>query len=410
VTDLKETLERLYGRIAKGTKLGLERIQAAADRLGNPEKSFEAVHVAGTNGKGSVCAFVAAMLSQKPEERVGLYTSPHLCRFAERIRIAGEPISDEQVQKHISAALDIDPELTFFEVTTLAAFLAFREAGVTIAVVEVGLGGRLDATNILPPPKVVAITRVAYDHTDILGDSLARIGAEKAGIVKTGSKVVLGKLHPDARGAAEKRIAEVGAELIPLSSAEPYPGAQLAYPRMAMFGTNLAVAMTVARQLDLTPEQMSRGVEATAWPGRNELLHRNGQELTLLDCCHNPDGAVLLSHIIDATAAETVGNRRQVALVFGAVEGKNWQAMLDRLEHTAMHRIYVKPDVPRGVPIEPMAERYSGELAPSIADALKRARSKVGPRGLVVVTGSTFIVGPARAVLLGLPTDPPVHY
>jgi dihydrofolate synthase/folylpolyglutamate synthase len=410
VSDLKDTLERLYGRISKGTKLGLERVAAAADKLGNPEKAFAAVHVAGTNGKGSVCAFVAGMLAQNSDEKVGLYTSPHLSRFAERIQIGGNPISDEELEKHVAAALDADPELTFFEATTLAAFLAFREAGVTTAVIETGLGGRLDATNIIPAPKVAAITRVAYDHTEELGDSLAKIGIEKAGIIKAGSKIVLGKLHPQARGAAEKRISEVGAELIPLSSAEPYPGAQLAYPRMAMFGTNLAVAMTIARQLDLTPEQMARGVEATSWPGRNELLHRNGQELTLLDCCHNPDGAVLLSHIVDATAAETVGNRRQVVLVFGAVEGKNWQAMLDRLEHTAMHRVYVQPEVARAVAIEPMQARYAGEAASSVSDALKKARALVGPRGLVVVTGSIFLVGPARAVLLGLPSDPPVHY
>jgi dihydrofolate synthase/folylpolyglutamate synthase len=410
VSDLKDTLERLYGRISKGTKLGLERVSAAADKLGNPERAFAAVHVAGTNGKGSVCAFVSSMLTQKSEETVGLYTSPHLSRFAERIQIGGKPISDEQLQKHVATALDIEPDLTFFEATTLAAFLAFREAGVTTAVVETGLGGRLDATNIIPPPKVAAITRVAYDHMVELGDSLAKIGAEKAGIIKAGSKVVLGKLHPQGRGAAEKRISEVGAELVALSSAEPYPGAQLAYPRMAMFGTNLAVAMSVARELDLTPEQMARGVEATTWPGRNELLHRNGQELTLLDCCHNPDGAVLLSHIIDATAAETVGNRRQVVLVFGAVEGKNWPAMLDRLEHTALHRVYVKPDVPSAIPVEPMQARYAGDTAASISAALKKARTKVGPRGLVVVTGSTFLVGPARAILLGLPSDPPVHY
>jgi dihydrofolate synthase/folylpolyglutamate synthase len=410
VSDLKDTLERLYGRISKGTKLGLERVTAAAAKLGNPERAFAVVHVAGTNGKGSVCAFVAAMLAQRSEEKVGLYTSPHLCRFAERIQIGGKPIEDAELERHLTAALDADPELTFFEAATLAAFLAFREAGVTTAVLETGLGGRLDATNIVPPPKVVAITRVAYDHMAELGDSLAKIGAEKAGIIKAGSKVVLGKLHPQARGAAEKRIAEVGAELVPLSSAEPYPGAQLAYPRMAMFGTNLAVAMTVARELGLTPEQMARGVEATSWPGRNELLHRNGQELTLLDCCHNPDGAVLLSHIIDATAAETVGNRRQVVLVFGAVEGKNWPAMLDRLEHTALHRVYVKPDVQRAVPIEPMQARYPGEAAASVAEALKKARNKVGPRGLVVVTGSIFLVGPARAILLGLPSDPPIHY
>lgn len=410
MSDLKDTLERLYGRISKGTKLGLERVTAAAAKLGNPERAFAVVHVAGTNGKGSVCAFVAAMLAQRSEEKVGLYTSPHLCRFAERIQIGGKPIEDDELERHVSAALDVDPELTFFEAATLAAFLAFREAGVTTAVLETGLGGRLDATNIVPSPKVVAITRVAYDHMAELGDSLAKIGAEKAGIIKAGSKVVLGKLHPQARGAAEKRIAEVGAELVPLSSAEPYPGAQLAYPRMAMFGTNLAVAMTVARELGLTPEQMARGVEATSWPGRNELLHRNGQELTLLDCCHNPDGAVLLSHIIDATAAETVGNRRQVVLVFGAVEGKNWPAMLDRLEHTALHRVYVKPDVQRAVPVEPMQARYPGEAAASVAEALKKARNKVGPRGLVVVTGSIFLVGPARAILLGLPSDPPIHY
>lgn len=410
MSDLKDTLERLYGRISQGTKLGLERVSRAADQLGNPERAFAAVHVAGTNGKGSVCAFVSAMLAQRPGEKVGLYTSPHLSRFAERIQIDGKPISDEQVEKHVAAALDAEPELTFFEATTLAAFLAFREAGVTTAVIETGLGGRLDATNIIPPPKVAAITRVAYDHTAELGDSLAKIGAEKAGIIKAGSKVVLGKLHPQARGAAEKRIADVGADLVPLTSAEPYPGAQLAYPRMAMFGTNLAVAMTIARELGLTPEQMARGVEATSWPGRNELLHRNGQELTLLDCCHNPDGAVLLSHIIDATAAETVGNRRQVVLVFGAVEGKNWPAMLDRLEHTALHRVYVRPDVARAVPVEPMQARYPGEAATSVAEALKKARSKVGPRGLVVVTGSTFLVGPARSILLGLPSDPPIHY
>jgi dihydrofolate synthase/folylpolyglutamate synthase len=388
-------------------------MQAACDKLGNPERSFEAVHVAGTNGKGSVTAFTASMLHQAALQNpgrgpVGRYTSPHLNRFAERITIAGQPLNDDQVVKYVGEALDVDVELTYFETATLAAFLAFRDLGVKIAVIETGLGGRLDATNVIPPPRVAAITRVSYDHMIELGTSITSIAKEKAGIIKPGSLVVCGKLHPDAKRVVDERSAEVGAKLVELGSAEPYPGAQLAYPRMAMYGTNLAAATTIARKLDVAPEQMAAGIENTSWPGRNELLHRNGQELTLLDCCHNPDGAVLLSHIIDATAAETVGGRRGVALVFGAVEGKNWRAMLARLEHCAAQRVYVKPQLARALPVEEMAAKYPGTTAASIAEALQMARTMVGPSGLVVVTGSVFLVGPARALLLGLPSDPPI--
>lgn len=408
VTTLKETLGQLYARIPQGRKLGLERMQAACASLGHPERSFEAVHIAGTNGKGSVSAFSASMLRRANRGPIGLFTSPHLTRFAERIQIDGQPLADEHVVKYVGEALDCGVELTFFEAATVAAFLAFRDLGVRLAVLEVGMGGRLDATNVIPAPTVAAITRVAYDHMLELGETLGQIAREKAAIIKPGSRVVTGKLHPDAVQAVEERAREVGATLIPLGNAEPYPGAQLAYPRMAMFGTNLAVATTIARQLGATPEQMALGIEETVWPGRNELLHRNGQELTLLDCCHNPDGAVLLSHIIDATAAETVGSRRNVVLVFGAVEGKNWKAMLARLEHCAAQRVYVAPQVKRAASLEPIAARYPGEIAASIPEALQRARALAGSRGLVVVTGSVFLVGPARAALLGLPSDPPV--
>lgn len=407
MNSLKETLERLYARVPLGRKLGLERMQVVCDALGNPERSFQAVHVAGTNGKGGVSSFLASML-RASGRRVGLFTSPHLNRFAERIVIDGEPISDDEVVKYVGHVLSVAPaDLTFFEVTTAAAFLAFRDRGVEIAVLEVGLGGRLDATNVIPSPLVAVVTRIAFDHMDMLGGTLREIAQEKAGIIKRGSKVVVGKLHPDALDVVQKRAREVGAELVELGSAEPYPGAQLAYPRMAMFGTNLAVAATAARLLGATPDAMARGIEETVWPGRNELLHRNGQELTLLDCCHNPDGAVLLSHIIDATAAETVGSRRNIALVFGATEGKNWKAMLDRLEHTAGHRVYARPAA-RGIDPSLIAARYPGDIAESIPAALQRARSLVGARGLVVVTGSVFLVGPARAALLGLESDPPV--
>lgn len=401
------TLRRLYARAARGADLGLERMQAACAQFGNPERSFRAVHVAGSNGKGTVCALTASIL-QASGLKVGLYTSPHLCRFAERITVGGNPLSDDELGPILNEVLDKAPDLTFFETATLAAFIAFQRAKVDIAVIEVGLGGRLDATNVIPPPEVAAITRVAFDHMQELGDTLGKIGTEKAGIIKAGTHVVLGKIHPEAREAIDRRINEVGATLIELGDPEPYPGAQLAYPRVAMFGTNLAMAVTIGRHFKVSPEMMAEGIEACSWPGRNELLHRGGQELTLLDCAHNPDGAVMLSHIVEASLAEGLGSRRGVALVFGTKHDKDWRAMLDRMGNTVGHRVYVAPPIKNAISPQEMATQVPGEVAADIPTALERARELVGARGLVVVTGSIFLVGAARAALLGLPSDPAI--
>ena len=407
MSDLKTTLERLYALALHGRKLGLERVQAACDKLGNPERSFQAVHVAGTNGKGTVTAFVGSM-ARAAGQNVGVYTSPHLCRFAERINIGGAPIEDDKLVQYLNQVMDIGPDLTFFEVATVVAFLAFRDAGVDLAVLEVGLGGRLDATNVIPPPRVAAITRVSYDHMAELGDSISKIAVEKVGIIKAGSAVVLGKLHPDARAEAAKRMAEVGAREVPLGSPEPVPGAPLAYPRVALVGSNLAVAVTIGRELGYSPEVLAKGVEQTVWPGRNELLHRNGQELTLLDCAHNPDGAVALSHALDPSVLGDIESRKEIALVFGAIASKNWRAMLKRLETVAGHRVFVAPPVKKAVDPYEMSAAYAGEVAEGVPDALARARQLVGQKGLVVVTGSIFLVGAARASLLNLPTDPAI--
>lgn len=407
MTALKSTLERLYGLIPLGRKLGLERMAAACAAFGNPEQGLRLVHVAGTNGKGTVCNFVASMASAAGL-KVGLYTSPHLCRFGERIRIGGEPVDDDTLVSSINAVMDRCPDLTFFEVATLAAFLAFRDAAVDLAVLEVGLGGRLDATNVISPPEVAAVTRVAFDHMAELGDSLAAIAAEKAGIIKPGSKVVTGRLHPDAREVIETKALEVGARLVTLGGPEPLPGAPLAYPRCAMIGTNLAVAVTIGRELGLAPEKMAEGVENVSLPGRNELLHRNGQELTLLDCAHNPDAAVALVHSLDPSILGEIESRRDVALVFGAIRTKNYKAMLKRLEQVAGHRVYAAPPVSRAIDPALMTQVLNGEVVGDIGEALTRARALVGSRGIVIVTGSTFLVGAARALLLGLPCDPAV--
>jgi dihydrofolate synthase/folylpolyglutamate synthase len=407
LSDLKATLERLYALALHGRRLGLERVQTVCNKLGNPERAFETVHVGGTNGKGTVTAFVGSM-ARAAGKNVGVYTSPHLCRFAERINIGGVPLEDDKLVYYLNHVMDVGPELTFFEVATVAAFLAFRDAQVELAVLEVGLGGRLDATNVVPPPRVAAITRVSYDHTAELGDSISKIAFEKVGIIKAGTAVVLGKLHPDARAEAEKRMAEVGARLVPLGSPEPVPGAPLAYPRVALVGSNLAVAVTIGRELGYSPEVLAKGVEQTVWPGRNELLHRNGQELTLLDCAHNPDGAVALSHALDPSVLGDIESRKEIALVFGAINSKNWRAMLKRLESVAGHRVFVAPPVKRAVDPYEMSAAFAGEVAEGVPDALARARALVGQRGLVVVTGSIFLVGAARASLLNLPTDPAI--
>jgi dihydrofolate synthase / folylpolyglutamate synthase len=407
VSELATTLSRLYALVPRGAKLGLERMAAACAKFGNPERAFSAVHVAGTNGKGTVCAFMSS-IAKANGMRVGLYTSPHLMRFAERIQIDGEPIDDATLVRLLGNVMDQAPDLTFFEVATLAAFLAFREAKVELAVIEVGLGGRFDATNVLPPPRVAAITRVAFDHMPELGNTLAKIATEKAGIIKPGSTVVLGKLHPDAREVIERRVQEVGARIVPLASPEPIPGMPLAYPRVAMIGSNLAVAVTIAAELGMPAKTIAAGIEQTVWPGRNELLHRNGRDFTLLDCAHNPDGMVALSHLLDPSVLGEIESRRDVVVVFGALARKNWKAMLRRLEQVAAYRIFVAPPVGDAVSPELMAKTAGGEVASDIGDALARARSKVGPRGVVVVTGSTFLVGAARALLLGLPSDPAV--
>ncbi len=404
--NIKQSLERLYGLLSRGRQFGLERMQAACSQFGNPERAFKAIHVAGTNGKGSVCAFTASMLRAQGTH-VGLFTSPHLNRFAERIQVDGICVADDALAGLIDEVMDKNLDLSFFETATLIAFLVFREAKVETAVLEVGLGGRLDATNVIPPPLVAAITRVSFDHMDVLGDSLTEIAREKAGIIKPGSKVVVGKLHPDAMREVERRSAEVGAELLPLGDAEPYQGAQLAYPRIAMYGSNLAVATTIGRALGIRPEAMASGVETAVWPGRNELLHRSGQELTLLDCAHNPDAAVCLSHVIDSSLAGGAGTRSDVALVFGAIQSKNWKSMLDRLEHSAAHRFYVATPVTNAVDPAEMVRHYPGQVFKDIGRAIEAARAKVGQQGLVVVTGSCFLVGAARAILLNLETDPP---
>jgi dihydrofolate synthase/folylpolyglutamate synthase len=401
-------LEALYARVPMGMRLGLEAMESASARFDHPEASFAAVHVAGTNGKGSVSAMVES-IARAAGLRTGLYTSPHLCRFAERIRIDGEPIDDATLGALVARALADEATLSFFEAATLAAFLAFREARVDLAVVEVGLGGRLDATNILPRPRAAAITRIALDHTARLGPTLVDIAREKAGIAKAGLELVTGPMPPEVFAAIEEVAHAKGATVTPAPELAQASGRVL---QIGLAGAhqreNARVAVALAERLALPAVAIARGLADARWPGR---LERIGPYL--LDAAHNPDGvASLVRHVA------TLGvPPERTCLVFGALAEKEWAPMLDALAPMAEARVYVAPSALTSASrpaVNPsaMAARVPGLVASSVGEALDRAGQDAGKdKGkcdLIVVAGSILLIGAVRAKLLSLPCDPGV--
>ena len=389
---LPDVLARQYARIPLGMRLGLGPMQQACARAGHPERALTVVHVAGTNGKGSVCAMVEAV-ARAAGLRTGLYTSPHLSRFAERIRIDGEPLTDDELAERLGRALDEGPDLSFFETATLAALLAFRDARVDVAVLEVGLGGRLDATNVVPKPVAAAITRIALDHTDRLGPTLVDIAREKAGIAKPGLDIVLGPMTPEVRAAIDEVARAAGATTSDATDA-PLP------ERLGLPGAhqrdNARIAATLAARLGLPASAVDAGLTAVRWPGRLETIGD-----MLLDGAHNVDGAEAL-----AAHVRTLGvPPADVALVFGALADKDWPPMLDAVAPLAARRVYVALPGAARAAVDPaaLAARHPGRVAPSLEEALSAPR----PR-LTILCGSLVLVGQARTLLLGLPRDPPV--
>lgn len=394
VPTLPDALRRLYERIPLGMRLGLGPMREACVRAGHPEQAFPVVHVAGTNGKGSVSAMVEA-IARAHGMRTGLYTSPHLSRFAERIRIDGEPVTDEALAALLGRALDEGHDLSFFETATLAAFHAFRDAHVDLAVVEVGLGGRLDATNVVPTPRAAAITRIALDHTDRLGTTLVQIAREKAGIAKPGLDIVLGPMSTDVRAAIDEVAHAAGATTTMIDEGAPLPA------RIGLAGAhqkdNARIAVELGRRIGASARAIEEGIASVRWPGRLERIGK-----VLLDAAHNPDGAEAL-----AAHVRTLGvPPDQVTLVFGTLADKEWTPMLDALAPLAAHRVYVAPSGASRAAVDPsaMVARHAGTVSPSLGETLSTPRSSA----LILVAGSLVLVGQARALLLGLPRDPPV--
>ncbi|MGA2182411.1 MAG: folylpolyglutamate synthase/dihydrofolate synthase family protein [Bryobacteraceae bacterium] len=412
-----EAVGRLYalGNEVSTAKLGLDRIAMLLRRLGDPQSACRYVHVAGTNGKGSVSAMVEAGL-RAAGVRTALYTSPHLVEPVERIQIAGTPVSEDEfagafVEVHdasvrMMAAGEIDLHPTYFESVTAMAFVLFRQRRVEMAVMEVGLGGRLDATNVIAP-ELCVITPVDYDHQDFLGDRIEQITAEKAGILKPGVPAVFASQSGPAMRVLERRAAELG---VPFERAGEVRVSGLkitANGSSFLLGDervecplagehqvdNATVAALALRKLGYP----AAGIAATRWPGRLERVAERPD--ILLDGAHNLAGVRALAAYIRRFYAG-----REIRLVYGVMRDKPVREMTAELFPLAASVVVTAPANARAMTPEDVIREAAAHpdirIASSVATALEMARGNAGPDNAIVITGSLFLVGEARALLV----------
>jgi dihydrofolate synthase / folylpolyglutamate synthase len=404
------------GNEVKTAKLGLQRISALLEALGRPQQAGRIVHVAGTNGKGSTCAMIESGL-QAAGYRTGLFTSPHLVEPTERIRVNGCPVSAASFAsafERVHACAEdllrqerIDLHPTYFESVTAMALLLFRESGVEWAVLEVGLGGRLDATNAVLP-ELCVIAPVDYDHEAFLGKSLESIAAEKAGILKRGVPAVFARQRPEALGVLMARAAEISAPVVSdihaqisgitvhrLGSEFEWAGAQVTCPLAGEHQVENAItAVAALERLGVPPEAIRRGIAQTRWPGRLERIAENPE--IVLDGAHNPAGARAL-----AAYLERFYDPRRVWLIYGAMRDKAVAEMAASLFPRAGHVIVTAPAQARALrpeTIRDLADHDSIQVAPDLRTALQLTAEAV-PEDAIFITGSLFLVGEALSQL-----------
>lgn len=420
-----DLVRALFPRLTAGIRWGLDRTERLLAGVGDPHLRFPTIHVGGTNGKGSVSALMAAILSAAGH-RVGLYTSPHLCSFRERIRVDGEPVSEPAL---LAAARALWPGLereapSFFESTTALAFLALAQAGVDVAVVEVGLGGRLDATNVIRP-RVVVLTNVALDHAQYLGETREAIAREKAGIIKPATPVITAEADPAIRAIFRERAAELGAPFHSVRLERTWEARtgrsgvrlrlptgrwgvlELSTPLAGMHqAENAALAVRALELLgpDLRPDAgaVVRGAAAVRWPGRLQREEVDGRTW-LFDVAHNVAGIEALT-----AALPRLELPRPVVALVGILGDKDWGNMLPRLFAAVDGAVLTEPPTapagrrwdPAGA-LEAAGPGGDAEIVPDFVAALHRARERAGA-GTVLVTGSFHTVGDALAAL-GIP-------
>jgi dihydrofolate synthase/folylpolyglutamate synthase len=418
-----DSVQYLYslGNEVKTIKMGLERIRTMLAALEHPERACRHVHVAGTNGKGSTCAMLESCL-RAAGQRTGLFTSPHLVEPTERIQIDGRPVSPdrfarafEQVHAVSRRLLDdgaIDGHPTYFETVTAMGFLLFREFEVDIAVIEVGLGGRLDATNVVMP-QLCVITPVDYDHESWLGSSIRAIAGEKAGILKAGVPVVLGRQRPEALERILETAAATGS---PVTGPGAWQARNLALEcrgsrfTAARAGRAIEIecplagdhqvdnALTAIAALDLLgpPDAAIRdGIRAARWPGRLEVVAERPE--VILDGAHNPAAIRALAAYIDRFY-----RRRRVWLIYSTMRDKSVAEIGELLAPLASELVLTAADSPRSLRPEVLRSMFphpNARSAPRLPEALDIVRREASPEDTVFITGSLFLVGEARALL-----------
>lgn len=418
----EEALQYFEQTDLRGSYLGLEKISKVLDQLGNPEKQLKFVHVAGTNGKGSTATLLESCL-RCAGYRVGLYTSPHLVRYNERFKINGKEIEDELLAKateRVKAVVDtLEQAPTQFELMTCVGFCCFQEAECDIVVLEVGLGGRADTTNVIPVPEAAVITRIGLEHTEILGDTLEKITAEKAGIIKTGGTVILGDPTPEVLGVTEEICRQRGAELILSDPAEAKPIARSVegqkfswkqYPEIALslLGKHqLQNACTVLATIEalrgkmwkISDKAVLEGFRTAVWPGRFECVSQN--PTIIIDGGHNQQCAEAI-----ADALQEYFPGKKCAFLIGVMADKDFKGIFDAVLPLAEKIAAVTPDSPRALKAQRLCEKLQEEYGYSDAtpyerleDALESLVSTADPNGVICICGSLYMVGDVRVLL-----------
>ena len=416
--DYKEALEYIESIGHFGSKPGLERVTELLKKLGNPQEGLKYIHVAGTNGKGS-CASMTASVLKAAGYKTGLFTSPYLYRFNERMQINGKDIGDEALAqlvervKPLAEAMDDHP--TEFEIITAAAFLWYKEENCDVVVLEVGLGGRFDATNIIGAPEVAVIMNIGLDHTEILGDTLEKIAFEKAGIIKPGCDVVMYQQQESVMDVVRARCDEVGAALhvADFSAVKgefdsvfgqtfSYKGEPYALPLLGAHQLrNAAVVLEVvnalrARGWKLEQTDVEHGVYSVNWPGRFELI--NEEPMFIVDGGHNPQCAASVAENL----AHYFPDYRRVILL-GILRDKDYAELTDILDPLADEYVCITPDSPRALKAAELADHLAKYGKPvtvcdGIRDGVEAAvKAASGETDMVCAVGSLYSVGEIRA-------------
>lgn len=407
-------LKRLYALEPRGITLGLERMHRALDILGHPEQGQNYIHVAGTNGKGSVCAMLHQIASHQGL-KAGLFTSPHLHHLTERIRVGHSEIEEKIFVELADQVLTVTEahqiSVSFFESMTLIGLLAFRSAECDISIIEVGLGGRLDSTNVVTP-RLSVITEIGMDHTDRLGNTLRAIAQEKAGIIKMNVPVVVGINAPEVIEVFAAKAKEESAEIFFVEATQTLPNVPSAPWITPHQKRNMLTAQCAAQRMGWSAQAIRQGIESTHWPGRFEFV-TPARTLTpsptyLLDGAHNMEGCIALVQSLSVDRNLQSRNPQPRVLIFAAMQDKPIEAMLKILESAVSHTVLVPLSYPRAFdPRTWITPRRS--IAKNAIDALNNANLLAGPDGLVIVAGSLYLVGECRGHLLNIESDPPIQ-